>query len=603
MHPFRWGPSFHLSPSEEEVLVKRVLETHAPDGRLVDCELLLSLVEDIMCQATHPSVHVLRVHKAPTIDDTQKTAAGGIHLPFRHNIYKLSNEIMSQCFGDGDSHATTMMVFDLLGSYSWDGKLVLVLAALAMSYGELFLITKFHPINLLAASVAMLSQLPSNMKDIKALGPRLTALNSLVKTMVDVTKCIIEFESLPMQYKSIDIEAIARMKTYIHVAAYWVIKGVVASASQIADLTAKDHEKVHGPDGGQTHETPKKHSSKQMSTAVRWELWSFTNKVKSMYEEKLRLMISRLFEEAYDDNQKVLRTLLSLKDVLPLWDGCSSKQISVDVLRSKTVLLLLSKINIPLGKLQLLVQQIYDHPLRVAEKSYEVVWIPFPNSGSWTHAEAKALNQVANTVPWYFICQPWLLSSAVVTYMKEAWNFKDDPLLVVLDHQGRVIRSNAMDMALIWGGKAYPFSSSRETELWEETTWTLDFIMGDLEPLISKWQNVGKDSGNDTVVKEVTSLFSHDATKKDWALVGKGSSKDIIRLHGSELMECLTSLQLCQEELKKDFLNAIRNVLDPFQPQEHEPHSVIFPYDEGTGKGLMFCEECRRPMEKCILYQ
>lgn len=152
---------------------------------------------------------------------------------------------MCTCFGDGKSHSTTMMLFDSLGNYSWDAKVVLVLAAFAMSYGELFLTAQFCPINPLAASVAMLTQLPNNMEDTEELQPRLKALSYLVKTLVDVTKCIIEFEGLPMQYTTLDIEAMAITKTHIHVAAYWVIKSVVACSSQIAELIAVTHEKVH----------------------------------------------------------------------------------------------------------------------------------------------------------------------------------------------------------------------------------------------------------------------------------------------------------------------------------------------------------------------
>ncbi|XP_058102047.1 protein SIEVE ELEMENT OCCLUSION C-like isoform X2 [Magnolia sinica] len=488
--------------------------------------------------------------------------------------------MMTKC--SGDSHATTMMVFDLLGSHSWDGKLVLVIAAFAVSYGELFLITR-----------------------------------------------------------------------------------------------------------------------QKSSIGVRWELWSLVHKVRNTHghlrkqldacyqciEAKLHHTLLSLFEETNDDNLKVLGMLLALKDDLPLWDGYLQEQICIDVLKSKIVLLLLSKIDISIAQV-LLLQQTYDHPHRKSEKSYEIVWIPFQSSVSWNHLEVKAFNQVANTVPWYSICRPWLLSSAVLNYMKEEWNYEDEPLIVVLDQQGRIICPNAMDMVIIWGGDAYPFSTSREKQLWGEARWTLELIMGDIDPLMSMWikegrticlygsdninwirefsskmksiiragvsleliyvgngnpgehvreildtitkenlsrylpqtkihffwirlnsmrsskKRLGKDIQNDSVMEEVMSLLSHGIREEGWAVMGRGSSTDIIQLHGRKLMECLTLFPVWGDNIEKvGLLNAIRKAFDPAQDVVHCHHSRIVPYAEGTDEGLVICDECKRPMEKRILYQ
>jgi hypothetical protein len=44
-----------------------------------------------------------------------------------------------------------------------------------------------------------------------------------------------------------------------------------------------------------------------------------------------------------------------------------------------------------------------------------------------------------------------MLYSAVVNYIKQEWNYKNVPLIVVLDSQGMVRKSNAMDMVFIFG--------------------------------------------------------------------------------------------------------------------------------------------------------
>lgn len=40
--------------------------------------------------------------------------------------------------------------------------------------------------------------------------------------------------------------------------------------------------------------------------------------------------LMQLFKDTHEDNQKVLGTLLSLKDDLPLWDGFTQAQVSLN---------------------------------------------------------------------------------------------------------------------------------------------------------------------------------------------------------------------------------------------------------------------------------
>lgn len=162
-------------------------------------------------------------------------------------------------------------------------------------------------------------------------------------------------------------------------------------------------------------------------------------------------------------------------------------QFGVDVLQNKIVILLISKLDISLEHLLLIMHQTYDHPHK-EERSYEIVWIPIPNSiHSWDSVQEKAFYQIAGVFPWYSIGQPWLLSLAVVNYITEVWHFKDEPLMVVLDQQGRIICPNAINMVLIWGIMAYPFSNSREEQLWETASWTLELMINDIDPVMSMW--------------------------------------------------------------------------------------------------------------------
>lgn len=158
-------------------------------------------------------------------------------------------------------------------------------------------------------------------------------------------------------------------------------------------------------------------------------------------------------------------------------------------LKDKVVVLLVSKPELlPLEGLLLLVHQTYDHPhQKKLEGSYAIIWLPISISDTWTDAEEEIFNFLSKSLPWFSVGQPWLVNSAVVNYIKQAWDYKNDPLMVVLDSQGLISNSNAIEMVLIWGARAYPFSSSREKELWEEENWTLQLLVNEIDHLLTRW--------------------------------------------------------------------------------------------------------------------
>lgn len=160
------------------------------------------------------------------------------------------------------------------------------------------------------------------------------------------------------------------------------------------------------------------------------------------------------------------------------------------MLRNKVVLLLISKPDLlPINESLFLVQQTYDHPHhKNLGESYKLVWVPIPVSHRWTNTEMTSFSFLSYYLPWYSLRQPRFLNPVVVKFIKQEWNYKDEqPLIAVLDQQGNVTNLNAMDMVYIWGAKAYPFSASKEEELCKEESWTMRLLVGDIDPLLTKW--------------------------------------------------------------------------------------------------------------------
>ncbi|TQE14402.1 hypothetical protein C1H46_036584 [Malus baccata] len=450
-----------------------------------------------------------------------------------------------------------MILFDLLGKYRWGEKVVLVLTSFVASYGEFRLLMQLNSSIPLAISVAMLKQLPTDVSPMK---PQFNALSSLVDAMVDVTKCIIKFEKLPLSRVELDNETKAVAKSQIYIAVYWIIRGILKCSSQITDSTALKSDEIS-----------------DSTIIATWELVSLAYQLRSIYdhlrqqvevchhqtETKLYHKLLNIFKETQVDNQEVLSLLFAFRDDFPL-KQCPSQakaglkshadqdklllfyqltrvcsQLGVSDLKSKVVILLISRPELlSIEESLFLVQQTHNHPHnKDVEASYAIVWVPIPVSSTWTNAEKENFEYLSNSLPWYSIRQPWLLNSAVVTFIKEAWYCKSEPVLVVLNSQGTVTNPNAIDMLFIWGARAYPFSASREKELWQEQNWTLHFLIDEIDPLLTKRVEEGRNIciyGSNSIdwIVEFTAkmeIIKSAGVQLEMVYVGKRNSTPLVK--------------------------------------------------------------------------
>lgn len=148
--------------------------------------------------------------------------------------------MLCPCMGENEIHTRTMVLFDLLKEYRWDAKAVLVLGALAATYGGLLLPIHLGSNDPVAASIATLNQLPMERTTFR---PWLNPLSLLIKVLVDVTKCITEFERLPFKQAKVDSNLVGETMSKIRLATYWVVKSALACLQQIPYF--KQPQQVH----------------------------------------------------------------------------------------------------------------------------------------------------------------------------------------------------------------------------------------------------------------------------------------------------------------------------------------------------------------------
>ncbi|KAL2965473.1 hypothetical protein AAZX31_16G063200 [Glycine max] len=315
--------------SDDSVLVKKIVAEHSPEGIEYDVRPLLHIVEDVLIYSTlsSDSATTAALTRADHVEDrSHRPGHTNMLEALSAKIDRISCEISYKTLNGVDAHSTTIAIFDMLTIYKWDVKIVLALAAFALTYGEFWLLAQIHDTNQLAKSMAILKLLPSIMEHGSSLKPRFDTLNDLVNNILEVTKCVIEFHDLPAQYITQDISAYTTAYNYIPVASYWATRSIVACAAQITSLTTLGYEIFTSTDAWELSTLIFK--LKNIVDHLRQLLNSCHEHIGKKMDAEAYQMLRELFSKPHTDNMKVLKALIYAQDdILPLYDGVTKKRV------------------------------------------------------------------------------------------------------------------------------------------------------------------------------------------------------------------------------------------------------------------------------------
>ncbi|KAJ0436121.1 putative sieve element occlusion [Helianthus annuus] len=586
--------------SDDDAMKKTIITTHSPDhGTNIDVLPLLQIIKDIMNIAYPEGPQAKKTTTAESVFNYDSSEMFEVLAP---KINKVACEISCKCTGGGDKDATAIGILKTLSNYGWDAKAAITLAAFAVNYGEFWLVAQLYKINPLANSLGLLKQVPNILGQYESHKPWFDDVTNLVQTTLEVTHIIIELQKLSERYISLN----ALFMTIVprtRVAIYWIIRSIVACASVLTTLIGMVDE----------HFT---------ASTEALELSSLTIKIKSIHvylKEKLEECKRRIreikliqeYQELIDimnathlDNIKPLQHLISLKeDQTPLYESSTKIRVSIEILRKKTVLLLISDLYLPSEGFCIL-EKIYkeakQNPTK-PENQYEVVWLPVVPD--LTEDKKNKFEGIRNNMPWYSLFHPSLLRPAVIKYIKEKWHFNCKPLLVVMDPQGSIVNTNALHMLLLWGSGAFPFTSQKEEALWrDQKTWRVDLLVDVhcIEPKISDWIAKGKYIclyGGDDInwiqrFRTVVQAFVKQAgIELEMLYVGKSNpgnkiitiNNDIIQKHGDVLLD-LARIRAFWVRLETMFHSKLQSAKSLIDDQLLKEINVMLTYD-GSGKG------------------
>uniref|UniRef100_A0A7N0UQ58 Uncharacterized protein n=1 Tax=Kalanchoe fedtschenkoi TaxID=63787 RepID=A0A7N0UQ58_KALFE len=468
----------------KETLLEQVRASHKPDGREIDVKSLLQLVK-------HITLFTNQTQDEPSPDIPKAVQS------VTYYISELHKTMQDRSKGE-EKHDTFMSLLRVITYFSWDAKVVLVLASFAMNHGvwmlaqmysasspalkdkdhdKLYKLLGFSQpkrLELDDAYYFYLSLIHSFSKRPKKNQLPKPALTELFQALMRVAECIIQLQELPAADLEGNVPEYFNAMSRMPVAVYGLIKIVVHCAAVVTRFPSNDYE---------------------ISVAEEKELSEYADQLNRQTEAYIDLInaCNRVIEEiaadkAYQipeishvDNREALEFLIKGSDDKGLQTVAATL---ISQLKGKHVLLLVSDEESPREEIFLL-KNMYQDAIQLGKQQFSILWVPV-NSGLGMGTDHQFKTQ-SKSMPWYSVPHPSLISEKAAKFIKENWRFQSKTnILVVLDPQGTVVNINAFHMLWIWQSQAFPFTRSRERALWRTQTLNIKFLMDDIDPILTQ---------------------------------------------------------------------------------------------------------------------
>ncbi|KAL1342079.1 hypothetical protein HN51_028659 [Arachis hypogaea] len=638
-----------LTMSDEQIL-EQIYTTHVHTDTKFDVDSLFTLVENTLRRSTQIVDNVVQGSQASVENIDDKTPQPNFNSPLC-TLKQISSEMSCKPPGEEIAHKTTLAILNKLSNYEWDAKAVLTLAAFSLEYGEFWLLAQQQPVDLLAKSIAILKRVPLLARPAAVQKHRqaIIELNNLVKTTLQVIELVFELEKLST-YDHKDVPDLEPAVEQIPVDVYWAIITIVAIVTQIDCLTTESEHKQELSHYGQKINIILSKLRKQI-TLCRQQI----NEAK--YIQSLRKMFKTPTEIT-----EVIKFLIFANDApQPLFDGATKTTVDISVLKKKNVYLFISTLDITEEEISIL-KPVYDYSIKTNDQ-YKIVWIPIVEE--WNEQARKKFDSLKIKMPWLVVQQFGIITG--YKYIKEEWQFKKKPMVVVLSTQSKVLHTNAFHLIHAYGIKAFPFTKSDEERIHNEVHWVNSVVSNTRNPILESWIKEqkyiffygGKDKEwiqeftkyasaltNDATIKQanitvelfnvekedknflsrfwsgIESLFvtkAHktvdDAVTKEvqkmlsyknetgWALLSKGSSV-VLSGHGSTILKTVAEFEKWKEVVvKKGFEFSLKEYHEKIVRTTHRCSHLEIPNVAGKLPETIKCPDCPNTMEIYISYK
>ncbi|KAG5537014.1 hypothetical protein RHGRI_024451 [Rhododendron griersonianum] len=320
-----------------------------------------------------------------------------------------------------------------------------------------------------------------------------------------------------------------------------------------------------------------------------------------------------------------------------------------EVLKRKTVVLLISDLDHIAEEELFALTRTYNEAKTKSDLQYEIVWIPVVDRSTDEEASRKKFEKLQAKMSWYTVADPWLLDPAFIRYMKEEWHFSKKLILVALDPQGKVVCYNALHMFMIsqgkhiclYGGADHEWvrnftaaakdiaktagitlemvyvGKSKANERVKKIASTITaeklshclpyptYISCFWTRLESMWYSRtqhGKTAENDRILQEVSAMLSFDGSEQGWAVISNGST-EMVRANGDTILKIFREIKSLEKDIKqKGFVPVLKENIEKSH-QLHHCNKLLLRWTSTGIPEKLLCADCTRPMEKYFMYR
>ncbi|CAL0299879.1 unnamed protein product [Lupinus luteus] len=160
-------------------------------------------------------------------------------------------------------------------------------------------------------------------------------------------------------------------------------------------------------------------------------------------------------------------------------DGAANTKVGISVLEKKDVFLFFSTLDIT--------ESDFDHLIPIYNKfkledQYKILWIPIVEE--WNDELHIKFDNMKKNMSWYTLEHFEPIRG--IRFIREELKFTNNPTIVVLSPQTKILHYNALYMIEIWGFSGFPFTQTIEDSLIVESSW-IDSLVTDINPHIPRW--------------------------------------------------------------------------------------------------------------------
>ncbi|KAJ7979936.1 protein SIEVE ELEMENT OCCLUSION B-like [Quillaja saponaria] len=355
------------------------------------------------------------------------------------------------CMAMSDESGVAQEVLQLLSGWGYSSlgvTLVLTITAFALDYVDLWVQAEQEQCQTedkFAQSVAFLKQ---GLNILGCLGQKknaVTDLHKLIGITLKVIGCLCNLEQKLSGIQSVTNE-VQVLKGFMQTIQIRVIIAIQRCTTQITCLLGYRGD-----------------LQVQDLTGSICELEKFLSDL----NEKFQICEQQAVKEAFGDLVSIFRSRTSTKITTfiqkliyaetgrksHILEGCTGKQVEIEVLNQKNVLLFISRLDVAPNYFSTLTT--LHEGLKTRYPNYKILWIPIVEQ--WTEEVINKISTSTLQMPWHTVCHH--STQVSIKFIREVLQVTNNPRILVLNPQGQMVCQDAFPMIQLCGIGAYPFTN------------------------------------------------------------------------------------------------------------------------------------------------